>query len=294
MPKFGIDQLKKTFEDPEFGSELNELSSYAANIKQENSFHYLLAKYLNRSRGLNVTLEKKGRNLQPDWCYKPKVNRRYKPKTDLFLNGAKIEVKFHFECDLPSLRKELEDYNYSINRLCEELKTRIKNQKSHTYTVAFPILKDIFCKEPDIFIWIIQSSNLEDEIRSGKNIKIVCEEDHLGKGPREYTYSEAKDNNWKCDEKRKKASGEKTCGKMSIIKSDRICWATERGKYQLNFGFNNSEFLKEAEKFLEMIKKGRSFKQYRHFTLPTKRPKIPKNSLYFPNFYHIYLCDFRE
>lgn len=130
-------QLKTVFQSPDFYSELNELSSYAANIKQERPIAYLLCKYLRRS-GYDAILEK--------------------DKHDLVVNGASIELKFHYDFDVVErLGKELELFQGDINKL---RKKAASGKMSKSWTVAPGVLRDVVDKQTDIFVWIISSRDL--------------------------------------------------------------------------------------------------------------------------------------
>lgn len=130
-------QLKAVFQLRDFNSELNELSSYAANIKQERPICYLLCKYLRR-RGYDAILEKN--------------------KHDFVVNGASIELKFHYDFDIVErLGKEVELFQGDINKL---RKKAASGKKRTGWPVAPGILRDVVDKQPDIFVWIISSRDL--------------------------------------------------------------------------------------------------------------------------------------
>ena len=137
-------EIKVIFESPEFRSDLEELSSYAANIRQERPIVLLFAKYFWRRRHKFALEENK--------CV-------------LVVDGTRIEFKFHFDSDMRNLQKELNKFDGNIemlwNAACEE-------KLSRTWTVSPGIYKDVIVRRPDIFAWIICARDLsrltKDEI----------------------------------------------------------------------------------------------------------------------------------
>ena len=134
--------IKDAFESSEFKSELEDVSSYAANIRQERPIVLLFAKYFWR-RNYKSALEQKF------------PQRR--EKCDLVVDGTYIEFKFHYDCDMINLQKELNRYGGKIeivwNAACEK-------KLSKTWTVSPGVYKDVLVKRPDIFVWIICSRDL--------------------------------------------------------------------------------------------------------------------------------------
>jgi hypothetical protein len=128
--------IKDAFESSEFKSELEEVSSYAANIRQERPIVLLFAKYFWR-RSYKLALEKK--------------------KCDLVVDETRIEFKFHFDSDSLSLRKELRRYDGSIEMLMDAV---AKGEISRTWTVSPGIYKDVIVKRPDIFVWVLCARDL--------------------------------------------------------------------------------------------------------------------------------------
>jgi len=128
--------VKAIFESPEFRDDLEDLSSYAANIRQERPIVLLFAKHFWR-RDHKVALEKK--------------------KCDLVVEATRIEFKFHFDYDTLSLRKELERYGGDVGKLMEAV---ANEELSPTWTVGPGIYKDVIVKRPDIFVWILCARDL--------------------------------------------------------------------------------------------------------------------------------------
>jgi hypothetical protein len=128
--------IKDAFESSEFKSELEDLSSYAANIRQERPVVLLFAKYFWR-RGYKLALEKK--------------------KCDLVIDETRVEFKFHFDSDSLSLQKELRRYDGNIELLMNAVS---KKEISPTWTVSPGIYKDVMMKRPDIFVWVLCARDL--------------------------------------------------------------------------------------------------------------------------------------
>lgn len=128
--------LKAVFESSEFRAELEDLSSYAANIRQERPIVYLLAKHF-WQRGYKLALEKN--------------------RCDLVVEDTRIEFKFHFDCDMLSLQKELDRYGGDIERLMQAVSVK---EISSTWTVSPGIYKDVIVKRPNIFVWILCARDL--------------------------------------------------------------------------------------------------------------------------------------
>lgn len=130
------ERIKSIFESPEFKLELEELSSWAANIRQERPIVALFGKYFWR-QGHKVVLEKN--------------------KCDLVVDGIRIEFKVHFDADIPLLEKELNKYAGDIETLMEAVAA---GQKSPTWTICPGVYKDVIIKRPDIFVWILCARDL--------------------------------------------------------------------------------------------------------------------------------------
>lgn len=120
-------EIKVIFESSELRSGLEDLSSYAANIRQERPIVLLFAKHFWRRRH-KFALEE--------------------GKCDLVVDGTRIEFKFHFDSDMRNLQKELNKFDGDVellwNAACEE-------KLSRTWTVGPGIYKDVIVKRPDIF-----------------------------------------------------------------------------------------------------------------------------------------------
>jgi len=130
------EDIKVIVESAEFRSELEDLSSYAANVRQERLIVMLIAKHFWR-RGYNVALEKK--------------------KTDLVVDETRIEFKFHFDSDTLNLEKELNRFDSNLEILMTAVSEK---QISKTWTVSPGIYNDVIVKRPEIFVWILCTRDL--------------------------------------------------------------------------------------------------------------------------------------
>ncbi len=128
--------IKAILESTEYRSELEELSSYAANIRQERPIVMLIAKHFWR-RGYKVALEKK--------------------KCDLVVDETRIGFKFSFDSDTLSLEKELNRYDSNLEML---MKAVSEKEISGTWTVSPAIYNDVIVKRPEIFVWILCTRDL--------------------------------------------------------------------------------------------------------------------------------------
>lgn len=128
--------IKTVLNSDEFGSELEELSSYAANIRQERPIVMLIAKHFWR-RGHKVALEKK--------------------KCDLVVDEARVEFKFSFDYDTLSLEKELNRFDGNLETLMQAVSAK---EMSGTWTVSPAIYNDVIIKRPEIFVWILCTRDL--------------------------------------------------------------------------------------------------------------------------------------
>jgi len=130
------DSIKEIFESREFKSDLEALSTYAANIKQEDPIVLFFAKYLSQ----------KG--------HKVKVNKR---GHDLVVDGISIEFKYHFDCDVPILTRDLNLFNGNVELLMNAV-------ADGTYKPSFKVVPEIYTdmivRGPDMFIWIICSRDI--------------------------------------------------------------------------------------------------------------------------------------
>ncbi len=143
--------LKAMFESSEYVRDLDELSAYAASIKQERPMVLLLSKYLHGQKGK----------------YKFAMERS---KCDLIVNDTRIEFKFHYDFDmLYFLKKELDQHGGNIE---EVWKAAQAGQRSKTWGVIPGICKDMLDKDTHIFVWIICERNLR-ELKADEG-KLVC------------------------------------------------------------------------------------------------------------------------
>lgn len=114
-----------------FKKELEDLSTYAANLKQEKPIALLLAKYLNSYRYPVVLDNKKGGRF----C-------------DLLLGNKAVEVKYNL--DLGVVHQIDPD---------SELFDIQADKKSKSDTIP-GIIKDVLIKRCDGFIWVVHSRDL--------------------------------------------------------------------------------------------------------------------------------------
>jgi len=136
--------LKAIFDSEEYKKDLEDLSLYAAHIIQERPMLYFLAKYLS-TRGFKPILEKK----DSGYAY------------DLAVNSTKIEAKFYYEGDIKRrLETEMNKVKWDINSLRKKLEKLKEKNRGTSWNMALAIIKDIFDKNPEIFILIIVSRDL--------------------------------------------------------------------------------------------------------------------------------------
>jgi len=144
-----VQEIKAIFDSADFRAELEEMSTYAASMKQERPIVLLLSKYLWR----------KGYKAAPEL-----------KKCDLNVDGTLIEFKFHFDADIPNICGEMNRPGVTFETLSELIQD--KTLFHPTWTTTPGIFKDIHGKEADIFVWIICSrdlSKLKDE-----DVRRVC------------------------------------------------------------------------------------------------------------------------
>lgn len=164
-----VDSLIEVFESVEFQEELQELSSYGSNIKQERPIMYLLAKFLRR-KDLIVILEKNKTDIVIQGVIR-ELKLGKKKVSPTF--PVSIEAKFFFEFDL---KKDAKKFKWNKDEI-EAFITN--NQKSSGWSPVELILEDIFVKKPDIFILIIQSRDLTSVRTTSQLDRIVCSDQTL-------------------------------------------------------------------------------------------------------------------
>jgi hypothetical protein len=142
-PEFlGIKTLKAVLTSEGYRKDLGDLSFYAAHIKQERPMLFMLTKHLCKL-GFEVVLEKK--------------IHRY--KYDLAVNNNTLEAKFYYEGDIElRFEGEMDKYRWNFESLKREVLKR--KGRSLSWSMALPIIKDIFIKTPRIFMLIILSRDL--------------------------------------------------------------------------------------------------------------------------------------
>src|SRR4051812_31731969 len=99
--------LRDLILSPDFKQDLEEMSSYLASIKQERPIVYLLAKSLWK-RGHKFDLEDK--------------------KTDLSINGKRIEFKFSYDTCQVALTTELVKYGDNLRGMWEDVQAKKINK----------------------------------------------------------------------------------------------------------------------------------------------------------------------
>lgn len=144
-----IIELQEIFQSDNFLKEIKELSSWAANIKQEAPILHVLVKILHKN-GYKVALE-----------IKTKSEHGIKSKSDMLINGTIVEAKFYYEEDIyQQIRLLMKKANNDFSLILKWLKQKIENKQPFQFQPVWYILKDIFYKELDIFILIFLSRNL--------------------------------------------------------------------------------------------------------------------------------------
>jgi hypothetical protein len=151
-------ELKYRFESPKYKHDLQELSSYAASIKQERPMVLLLAKHFHQQ------------------SYKIALEQHHH---DLVVDGTTIEFKFHYDFDIPKLQKELNKHVGDIERVW---KAAQEGELSKSWSIIPGIYNDICLKRPDIFVWIICARDLSK--LTGDDLSSVC------LGSRQVNYNE--------------------------------------------------------------------------------------------------------
>jgi hypothetical protein len=125
-------ELMAILESPEYQRDLEEVSSYAASIKQERPMVLLLAKYLHR-QGYTFRLEHK--------------------HCDLVVDGTRVEFKFHYDFDITvKVQRELRNHSGDIKQVWMASQAR---KRKHGWTVIPGIYGDVCGKDCDIFVWVV-------------------------------------------------------------------------------------------------------------------------------------------
>lgn len=130
-------ELKQLIESQEFRSDLREMSSYLASIKQERPIVFCLAKHLWRANRVF--------QLEADLA-------------DLSIDGKLVEFKFHYDCDMPRLTSLLK--RNGDRPFKEALQFAKTNRRSTGWNMMLKIYEDVCCKPSDIFVWVISSRDL--------------------------------------------------------------------------------------------------------------------------------------
>lgn len=150
-----LNTIKDILQSSQFKTDLEGLSAYACNIKQENPIMILLAKYYFQ-KNKDVILE-----------WKQKISGRRNPrKTDLVIEGIRIEAKFFFEFDIKRIKDELEKLHWDL----EVIINKIKTTKPNSWSPSELILNDIFKREPEIFILIFWFRDIPQNLTDADRI----------------------------------------------------------------------------------------------------------------------------
>lgn len=145
-----IDQIISAIQSSEFKSDLKEYLYYGANIKLEKFIAFSLSKTLSKA-GHETALEKR--------------------KVDIALPGCKIELKFHYDFDvLLKLPAELNSLQCGLLDYYNQLSER---EGSKTWMIAYGVLRDIFIKRCDVFIWIVSERDFSS-YKEVMNLENVC------------------------------------------------------------------------------------------------------------------------
>ncbi len=154
-----IKEIKKTLSSKPFKRELDDLSLYAANIKQERQIIGLLAKLLVKRRLFDkISMEKK-------------TGKKSKEKTDLRIDDEiSVEAKYNFDWDLEKLDKEMTTFGYDVNKVARKVM-----KKRDFWGISYGVIKDIVLKKPDIFMWIIVERDIGEVGQQQQTEKIdIC------------------------------------------------------------------------------------------------------------------------
>ena len=135
--------IRTIFDSLEFRSELEELSRYAASMKQERQIVLLLAKYLWRN----------GHKASPEL-----------KKCDLNVDGKRIEFKFHYDADVYYICKEMEPFGDDFELMVENLHPTRKSGPG--------IYKDVITKSSDVFVLVVCARNFSG--LSADELNRVC------------------------------------------------------------------------------------------------------------------------
>lgn len=148
---FEIADLIEILNSDDCYADLKELSVWASNIKQEAPILHILAKLLVRN-GYRVTLEVKTRS-----------NEGKRIKSDMRINDSILEAKFCYEEDIfQKIRLLYEKVNHNYEQILDWLNQKIENDERFYFQLTWGILKDIFFKNPDIFMLICLSRDLSE------------------------------------------------------------------------------------------------------------------------------------
>lgn len=140
-----IREIKRTLTSKPFRKELEDLSLYAANIKQERQIIGILAKLLVKRKSFDkISMEKK-------------VSEKSKEKNDLCVDDEiRVEAKYNFDWDIEKLDNEMTKFGYEANKAVRKVM-----RKRDSWGISYGVIKDIILKKPDIFMWIIVERDIE-------------------------------------------------------------------------------------------------------------------------------------
>lgn len=131
------EELRAILCTEEFRTDLGEISSYLASIKQERPIVHLLAKHLWR-RKRYIRLEHGHR--------------------DLMVEGTHVEFKFNFNWNVVTVEKSLRSYG---DKPLDQMWSDVKAGKfSRSWNVLPQLYADLCLKEADLFVWVICARDL--------------------------------------------------------------------------------------------------------------------------------------
>jgi hypothetical protein len=135
-------ELEAILLSAEYKQNLEEMSSYLESIKQERPIIYCLARFL----------WKEGRVFQLE-----------DKRRDMVVEGAHVEFKYSFDCDMARLKDELNTYaNVPLQAMWDDVKA---GKLSKSWGAMPKIYEDMCVKKvrnrlADVFVWVICARDL--------------------------------------------------------------------------------------------------------------------------------------
>jgi hypothetical protein len=154
--------ILSAFDDDAFKDEIRSYVKYAPNVKLEKYIVFSFNKYFIEKKKISSILEFKILNKKHDIYIDGKI-------IDGKVSGGKsIEFKYYFDSDIAfHLKKYIE--NPKSNFLGQIYKESNKN----TWNGTYGLLKDLYDKNCDYFIWIISQRDKDiyfEKYKTGENI----------------------------------------------------------------------------------------------------------------------------